>query len=155
MFFPLNPSVTCHTFVMDGERKSVKGRKGEEAEKRAVRHTFGLPPSVTVTDEGSIKPLDVRHKIIRTCGFRKTSMHQTLVICHQYLSCFWHRELSCPAYFYYCELFFRGYRYFQTSSLKPFVNICFVSIKIHNWIKIHIHIFLLICTGHRYEKKLF
>lgn len=30
LFSPLNPSVTCHTFVMDGERKAVEKRKGEE-----------------------------------------------------------------------------------------------------------------------------
>lgn len=35
LFSPLNPSVTCHTLVMDGERKSVEERKGEE-----VRRTF-------------------------------------------------------------------------------------------------------------------
>lgn len=30
LFSPLNPSVTCHTFVIDGERKTVERRKGEE-----------------------------------------------------------------------------------------------------------------------------
>lgn len=34
LFSALNPSVTCHTFVMDGERKSVKGRKGEDVKKK-------------------------------------------------------------------------------------------------------------------------
>lgn len=43
LFSPLNPSVTCHTFVMDGERKSVKGRKREEVEKRDVLLGF-FPP---------------------------------------------------------------------------------------------------------------
>lgn len=28
LFSPLNPSVTCHTFVMDGERKTVEKKKG-------------------------------------------------------------------------------------------------------------------------------
>lgn len=43
LFSPLNPSETCHTLVMDGERKTVKKRKGEEVnKKRAVRATFGF-----------------------------------------------------------------------------------------------------------------
>lgn len=35
LFSPLNPSVTCHTLVMDGERKTVEKRKGEEVEKKS------------------------------------------------------------------------------------------------------------------------
>lgn len=43
LFSPLNPSVTCHTLVMDGERKTVEKRKGEEVgKKRTVRRTFGF-----------------------------------------------------------------------------------------------------------------
>lgn len=29
LFSPLNPSVTCHTVVIDGERKTVEEREGE------------------------------------------------------------------------------------------------------------------------------
>lgn len=35
LFSPLNPSVTCHTLVMDGERKTVEKRKAEEVEKKS------------------------------------------------------------------------------------------------------------------------
>lgn len=34
LFSPLNPSGTCHTLVMDGERKTVKKRKGVEVKKK-------------------------------------------------------------------------------------------------------------------------
>lgn len=34
LFSPLNPSVTCHTVVIDGERKTVEKREGEEVEKK-------------------------------------------------------------------------------------------------------------------------
>lgn len=34
LFSPLNPSVTCHTFVMDGERKPVEEKKGGGGEKQ-------------------------------------------------------------------------------------------------------------------------
>ncbi len=33
LFSPLNPSVTCHTLVMDGERKTVEKRKDKEVKK--------------------------------------------------------------------------------------------------------------------------
>ncbi|KAI4832872.1 hypothetical protein KUCAC02_015816, partial [Chaenocephalus aceratus] len=37
LFSPLNPSGTCHTLVMDDEKKTAKEGKGEEVtEKRAV-----------------------------------------------------------------------------------------------------------------------
>lgn len=34
LFSPLHPSVTCHTLVMDGERKTVEKREGEEVKKK-------------------------------------------------------------------------------------------------------------------------
>ena len=34
LFSPLSPSVTCHTFVIDGERKSAEESKGEEVKKK-------------------------------------------------------------------------------------------------------------------------
>lgn len=34
LFSPLNPSVTCHTVVIDGERKTAEKREGEEVEKK-------------------------------------------------------------------------------------------------------------------------
>lgn len=40
LFSPLNPSGTCHTLVMDGERKTLKKRKGEEVEKKEQLEVF-------------------------------------------------------------------------------------------------------------------
>lgn len=34
LFSPLNPSVTCHTVVIDGERKTVEKKEGEEVGKK-------------------------------------------------------------------------------------------------------------------------
>lgn len=48
LFSPLNPSGTCHTLVMDVERKTVKKRKGRKSRKKN-RGSFGFFP-VTMTN---------------------------------------------------------------------------------------------------------
>ena len=40
LFSPLSPSETCHTHVMDGERRTVKKRKGEEVRKKNSQSHF-------------------------------------------------------------------------------------------------------------------
>lgn len=40
LFSPLNPSVTCHTVVIDGERKTVEKREGEEVGKKRTVSCF-------------------------------------------------------------------------------------------------------------------
>lgn len=58
LFSPLNPSVTCHMFVMNVERETAEaGKGGGSGEKRTVKGRFWsfFPlPSVTMTDEGLI-----------------------------------------------------------------------------------------------------
>lgn len=42
LFSPLNPSVTCHTVVIDGERTTVEKREGEEEGKKSCFLFFFL-----------------------------------------------------------------------------------------------------------------
>lgn len=67
LFSPLNPSVTCHTVVIDGERKTVEKREGEEVEeKRTVScFLFCFFFAETVTDEESIRSCVTRNKMIQ------------------------------------------------------------------------------------------
>lgn len=52
LFSPLNPSGTCHTLVMDGERKTLKKERG-----RTVRGIFGFFPVIlTNKDQSSPRP---------------------------------------------------------------------------------------------------
>lgn len=80
---PLNPSVTCHTVVIDGERTTVEKREGEEVGRKSCFLFFPFFFTETVTDEESIRPCVTRNKMMiqekasTNSGFQQIQHHFT------------------------------------------------------------------------------